>query len=659
MPTFITVENTYVSEADAQAVFTLKISGEPLTGPIDLDFSSIDGTASDINQFLGSLVGVHTLDPANLDSFLLKVDLPGQSDGLSAGLQGFNLQFGTSAPNVIFSNNIATALVVDVDNLLGRAPVLTPGDMVVDEAAGTVTISVLLDGPSADDITVTYETQDATAVADDGQGGSDYTHTAGILTILSGQTVGTITIPINNDAVAEGRELFSVFFSNPVNATLADPRVHVVIQPSDTAAAASPTVHVHGATVAENQGYVDFVVTLSEPSIDGVSMDYQTIDTAEATQGADFGHLAGTLIFAPGEVSKTIRVLTIDNANADIALKRSFGLEVFGIIGAVGTATATSSQASAAIVDDEQSATITSAAPVVVNASSAGDVMAGTPYNDSLQGGTGNDVLDGRALGDSMAGGAGDDIYIVEDTGGSISEGANEGIDTVISYFVDSDITANPNFENLVLGGSDGTGNIHLNGAGNSENNTITGNRGNNLLSGLEGNDTLIGGAGNDTLLGGLGVDSLVGGLGDDTYQLDGDGDVVVEAAGAESGRDTVVTTASYTLTANVEVLVLDGIGNINGTGNAEANTITGNAGANVINGGAGNDEISGGLGNDSILGGADNDTLDGGAGNDTLDGGTGIDALTGGDGNDTYAVDNVGDVIIESNATAAGGTDL
>ncbi|VVN08321.1 hypothetical protein PS659_03722 [Pseudomonas fluorescens] len=85
--------------------------------------------------------------------------------------------------------------------------------------------------------------------------------------------------------------------------------------------------------------------------------------------------------------------------------------------------------------------------------------------------------------------------------------------------------------------------------------------------------------------------------------------------------------------------------------GDALANTLTWTGTGSVI--------IDGGAGNDSMTGGRANDHLNGGAGNDILNGNTGADRLIGGDGSDRYYVDNAGDIVSETNATAStGGTD-
>jgi Ca2+-binding RTX toxin-like protein len=133
-----------------------------------------------------------------------------------------------------------------------------------------------------------------------------------------------------------------------------------------------------------------------------------------------------------------------------------------------------------------------------------------------------------------------------------------------------------------------------------------TGNELDNLLTGNSGANALWGGTGNDTLNGGAGADTLVGGTGDDTYTADNAGDVVTEAA--DEGIDTVNSSTAHTLGANVENLNLTGTGNINGTGNADDNTITGTTGNNTLSGNGGNDVLEGRAGTDMLIGGTGND---------------------------------------------------
>lgn len=152
-----------------------------------------------------------------------------------------------------------------------------------------------------------------------------------------------------------------------------------------------------------------------------------------------------------------------------------------------------------------------------------------------------------------------------------------------------------------------------------------------------QNDDAVFGYGGNDYIDGGTGADSLFGGLGDDVYLVDNAGDATVELAG--EGRDTVLSTISWTLAKNVEDLRLNGDGSLSGFGNELNNLIVGNSADNSLIGGAGNDTLQGGAGND---------LLRGDAGNDVLDGGTGMDQMLGGVGDDTYLVDAQMDSVIE-----------
>lgn len=138
---------------------------------------------------------------------------------------------------------------------------------------------------------------------------------------------------------------------------------------------------------------------------------------------------------------------------------------------------------------------------------------------------------------------------------------------------------------------------------------TLTGDRGPDTLNGLGGDDVLLGLGGRDLLDGGTGADTMTGGAGNDRYIVDSRSDVIVELLGGGT-RDQAEASVDYTLPDYVERLLLTGSGNVNATGNADANILTGNAGNNHLRGLDGDDWLNASLGG--------NDTLDGGGGTDT-----------------------------------------
>ncbi len=290
----------------------------------------------------------------------------------------------------------------------------------------------------------------------------------------------------------------------------------------------------------------------------------------------------------------------------------------------------------------------------------------GNALANTLTGNAGDNTLDGGAGADKLIGGLGNDTYIIDTAADSISEAANAGNDTVQATY---SYTLATNLENITLLGTSA-----INATGNTQANILTGNAASNILNGMTGADTMAGGAG------------------DDFYFVDNIGDVVQESAG--NGNDTVRSTISFTLGAEVENLFLLGSAAANATGNDLNNSLTGNTGINTLNGGLGADTMAGLTGNDTYFvddildvvienanGGTDTvqvgftytlganleklilsgtadidgtgnallNTLTGNAGNNTLDGGAGADKMYGGLGDDTYIVDNKTDGVTEA----------
>ena len=152
---------------------------------------------------------------------------------------------------------------------------------------------------------------------------------------------------------------------------------------------------------------------------------------------------------------------------------------------------------------------------------------------------------------------------------------------------------------------------------GTSRADTLVGADGNDVLKGGGGDDTLIGNGGNDLLDGGKGADGMAGGDGDDSYLVEDLGDRIAEDQNA--GIDSVRSSITIALGANIENLALLGTAAIAGSGNGLDNRIIGNVGANALSGGAGADSLRGNAGADVLSGGTGRDILSGGSGADVF----------------------------------------
>jgi Ca2+-binding RTX toxin-like protein len=220
-------------------------------------------------------------------------------------------------------------------------------------------------------------------------------------------------------------------------------------------------------------------------------------------------------------------------------------------------------------------------------------------HNWRIEALTGNDVIESGGKDDVIIAGPETPVAGVSDNDlvyGDTKRG-EAGNDEILGGYGDDTLYGDS------LEGGGGGNDIIYGGLGND---TLVGGDGNDVLRGGDDNDVIAGGNGDDHLNGESGSNQLFGGSGNDIYYIQNATTSVFEAAG--EGIDGVRSIVSYTLTAEVEALALDGFSAINGTGNGLNNSIHGNVANNSISGGGGNDYLAGLGGNDIITGGSGQD---------------------------------------------------
>ncbi len=385
-------------------------------------------------------------------------------------------------------------------------------------------------------------------------------------------------------------------------------------------------------------------------------------DTVQGGAGDDVVRLASTAQFAAGEL--------IDGG-ADTDTLRYTGTVAATLMLTAGVTNMEQVQ----LADANGSSAGTAA--ININAAAVGNGL-------SISGNAGNNVLTGTAFADTLNGGEGNDRFLISagghHGGGEVIDG---GLGTNVIRFtstVADTLTLSALITNVAeveasnaAGGNAGTAALNINAAAVTSGLIITGNAGANTLTGTDfadtlignaGSDTLIGGNGNDTLLSGGGLDNVHGGVGDDLVRLASiaqfaAGELIDGGADTDTLRYTSTLAGTLTLTANVTNIEQVQIANVAGltTGLAAINvnaaavtsngmTLIGNNGANVLTGTEQADTLTGNAGNDKLIGGGGSDILNGGNGNDTLVwDGTDV-SLGGGAGTDRLRIDGEGVVV-------------
>ncbi len=163
---------------------------------------------------------------------------------------------------------------------------------------------------SGQDINVDYATINGTALAV-----GDYVADNDTLTILAGQSSGTITISLPSDNIYEGNEDFEVALSNAVNATLSttDNSSTITIIEDDPL----PILSVSAANTAEDNSSMVLTVDISQESAFATNFTLTTSTSSinPATAGNDYTSFTNApYSIVAGQTSRTINVPIVDDS---------------------------------------------------------------------------------------------------------------------------------------------------------------------------------------------------------------------------------------------------------------------------------------------------------------------------------------------------------
>jgi Calx-beta domain/Bacterial Ig domain len=347
-PTISISDAEDVSEGGV-ATFTISLSN-PSSEEVTVIYNTVDGTAVAADgDYVAQSNQLVTIPAGSTEA---QVQVQTSADDISELDESFTVQL-SSPSNATIADNSGSATIKDTDD----APSLSISDAGNVSEGGIATFTVTLSNPSSQEVTVTYNTVDGTAVAGDG----DYIAQLNQqLTFAAGETSKQIQIQTSDDNISELDEAFTVQLSNPSNANISDNSGSATIKDTD----GLPTISIADAGDVSEGGVATFVVTLSNPSSQDITFTYNTVDGTAVAADGDYVAQSNQQITIPaGSTSAQIQIQTSDDNISELD-------EAFTV--------ALSNPANATISDGSGSATIkdTDGLPTI-SISDAGDVTEG------------------------------------------------------------------------------------------------------------------------------------------------------------------------------------------------------------------------------------------------------------------------------------------
>ena len=258
--------------------------------------------------------------------------------------EGLEVGDGTARGTIIDDDPAPECHILDVSGEGGVRPCETcelAGGSAI-ESEGPITFTLAIVAESETTRLVQYATGDHTA-----NNGSDYRARNGTLTIAAGDLEKTVSVPLIDDMVSEEVEQFRFGLIGCSPEGL-DTEVFATIFDDDVIGV---TVSIEDAEGNEDDGQLDFVVTLSESPTLEATVAYRTRDSS-AVAGEDYTALDDVLTFAAGTGTEhTISVAVTDDTDIE-APREKFELVLIDPVNVV-FAPGRRTTAVGTIIDDE------------------------------------------------------------------------------------------------------------------------------------------------------------------------------------------------------------------------------------------------------------------------------------------------------------------
>ncbi|TYP79190.1 Calx-beta domain-containing protein [Paenibacillus methanolicus] len=286
-------------------------------GEVTVDFWAESGSAAAYDDFVPASQTVTFAEGET--SKTVYVDLV--DDGVPEDYEGFAVYLGNPTGGASTAEDeYAYISIADDDNWLPDGPGVfsfQSGAYAVDENAGHVRVQVVRTDGSNGYVTVDYTTRGGTAVTD-----QDFTETSGTLTFQTGESYAYIDIPIRDDIRFENPETFTVELYNATGeAGIGGGTTTVTINSEDPDVPYNPGVFEFALAetqVNENtpEGGVWFDITRTNGSDNYVELDV-TFDNGTANNGWDYEGYNTSVVFLPGETTKTVSATIYDDADSE------------------------------------------------------------------------------------------------------------------------------------------------------------------------------------------------------------------------------------------------------------------------------------------------------------------------------------------------------